>query len=495
MIPTPPSQPSFTPRRKWGVGLDVVVRSLVVLAVVVMVNHLASVFYHRQTLNESQKAELSPQTRNLLQTLTNEIKVTIYYDRNERFYPNIAGVLREYQALNPKVRVETVDYLSDAAAAKRVKLAHQLPETDKAEEKNFVIFECEGRKRQIPGTWIVDYTVERIDNAEQFEYQRKPIALKAETLFTAALLAVTSPKLPKAYVLQGHGGHNLNSGDEVTGYLDFKALLQQNAILVEPLSLAGGTAVPQDCNLLIIPGPRSVLPEVELKRIEQYLDEGGRLFALFNADATGMVGLEQLLAEKWGIGVSSYVVTDRAHAISQDETDIMVGAFSRHPAVIGLINFNLNLQSPRIAGALPVRDDLAHAPKVEVLFETANTATVKGNAKIAPRAFPLAVALEKKPVAGVVTGRGITRMIVVGDSYFLANGPMKLVANRDFAGYALNWLLDRPQFVEGIGPKPFVEYRMTLTAEQRVTLLWLLLGALPGGILMFGGLVWWRRRK
>ena len=36
MVTEPQSKPSFTPRRKWGVGFDVIVRTLVVLAVIVI---------------------------------------------------------------------------------------------------------------------------------------------------------------------------------------------------------------------------------------------------------------------------------------------------------------------------------------------------------------------------------------------------------------------------------------------------------------------------
>jgi hypothetical protein len=87
-------------------------------------------------------------------------------------------------------------------------------------------------------------------------------------------------------------------------------------------------------------------------------------------------------------------------------------------------------------------------------------------------------------------------MIVVGDSFFLANGPIKAMsANRDFADYAVNWLLERSQLLEGLGPRPISEYRIALTVAQMNTIQWLLLGALPGGILLLGGLVWLRRLK
>ena len=86
-------------------------------------------------------------------------------------------------------------------------------------------------------------------------------------------------------------------------------------------------------------------------------------------------------------------------------------------------------------------------------------------------------------------------MIVVGDSFFLGNRQIESGANRDFAGYAANWLLDRTVLLEGIGPRPVTEFRLTMTRAQLKNVRWLLLGALPGGVLAFGWLVWLMRRK
>jgi hypothetical protein len=111
------------------------------------------------------------------------------------------------------------------------------------------------------------------------------------------------------------------------------------------------------------------------------------------------------------------------------------------------------------------------------------------------RSYPLIVAVEQKAVPGVASTRGITRMIVVGDSFFLNNKYIESLANRDFAGYAVNWLLDRTVLLNGIGPRPVTEFRLTMTETQQRNVRWLLLGALPGAILLFGGIVWFVRRK
>ena len=67
--------------------------------------------------------------------------------------------------------------------------------------------------------------------------------------------------------------------------------------------------------------------------------------------------------------------------------------------------------------------------------------------------------------------------------------------NRDFLNAAVNWLCDRPLLVSGIEPRPVTDFHLQLTRHQQRQLAWLLLGALPGGVLFFGWLVWLVRRK
>jgi len=485
-------QPSFSPRRKWSIGLDVLLRTVAVLAVVIMINYLGGRYFKRFFLSSQTKIALSSRTVTVLKSLTNQVKVTLYYDKEDPLYPTLVALLKEYRNVSPYIQVVMVDYQWDAPAAQKVKSRYDLGDAGGDNPKNLVIFDCEGRlPRVLPGKMLADFVLEQLPD-EKEPYRRKFTLFNGEKLFTAAILAVSSLKPFHAYYLQGHGEHPV-SGDEVSGYLKFVTILQQNYVQVEPLSLVGTNPVPMDCNLLVIAGPTTRIAAEELEKIEQYLDQGGRLFALFNSTTKGREsGLENIMA-RWGVIVGASAVVDSANSLKGDGIAVM--AFSKHPAVQSLLGSRLDLIAPRTVTSRPLINAPADAPKVVILAASGKTAVLRDEPKGKPDQYPLAVAVEKGAPPGVVTERGSTRMVVVGDSLFLANGMIDFDANSDFARLAVNWLLDRPQFLDGIDPKPFTEFRIAMTKTQLQGVRWILLAAMPGTILLLGGLVWLRRRK
>jgi hypothetical protein len=174
---------------------------------------------------------------------------------------------------------------------------------------------------------------------------------------------------------------------------------------------------------------------------------------------------------------------------------VIIYTFNNHPVVNPLTGLAVQLVLPRPVGALNTQNPPAEAPKIDELLSSSPQSTLQGDITAAPRSYPLVVAVEQKAVPGVASTRGTTRMIVAGDSTFLDNQMIESGANRDFAGYAVNWLLDRTVLLEGIGPRPVTEFRLQMTRLQQREVRWALLGVLPGAVLLFGGLVWLARRK
>jgi len=484
------SQPSFSVARRWKIGFDVVVRTLLVLTVLVLINYLGAQFFKRFYISAQTRTELSPRTLSVVHSLTNDVTVTLYYDKTDEMFPTIVALLNEYRAANPKITVKAVDYTRDAGEAQKVKEKYKL---SSATDKDLVIFDCEGRVKVANGDALSQYTVEEVPNAKEREFRRKPILFRGEQMFTTLLLAVQNPQPFKAYFLQGHGEPALNDNSD-QGYMKFGAILAQNYIATQPLQLLGDTTIPDDCNLLIIAGPRTEFRESELQKIDQYLSQGGRLFMLFDYFSVNKpTGLESILA-RWGVEVGSDTVQDPDNFATRGQ-DVIIRQFSKHPVVNPLTQLALQLILPRPIAAINWQNPPADAPQVENLIASGPNSTLANSPGLPPRSYPLMIAVEQKPVAGVASPRGTTRMVVTGDSFFLNNRQIESGANRDFLGYAANWLLDRSVLLDGVGPRPVTEFRLLLTDAQQRQIRWLLLGALPGGVLLFGWFIWLLRRK
>jgi ABC-type uncharacterized transport system involved in gliding motility auxiliary subunit len=497
MSGNPKSRPSFSPARRWRIGFDVGLRTVLVLAVILMVNYLSSRIFHRYYLSSQTRVSLSARTVSVLRSITNTVNVTLYFDRKDEFFPDIVALLNEYRAVNPKISIRTVDFVRDAGEAQKVKEKYKRYLTSAA-DKDLVIFDCEDRVKIAAGDALAQYTLEQLPNEKEREFRRKPVSFSGERIFTAMLLALQNPEPLKAYFLKGHGEPSLSDPGEY-GYLKFGSALEQNYLTVTDLELLGPNAVPMDCNLLIIAGPKpapdstKVFSESDLQKIDKYLREGGRLLVLLDVNSVKQpTGLEPIL-QRWGVNVVADSVLDPNYTITGQ--DIKVRIFSPHPVVNSLTDFAMQMILPHPVKAVNWANPPANAPHVTELAFSSPGSFLANDRSLAPQSYPLIAAVEQTPVAGVATPRGTTRIIVAGDSYFLINHYIEAGANRDFLNGAVNWLLDRPQLLEGIGPRPVTEFRLLLSKQQQQQLRWLLLGALPGGVLLFGWLVWLVRRK
>jgi hypothetical protein len=490
MSADPKSRPSFSAASRWQIGLDVALRTALVLAVVVMVNYLGSRFYHRFFLSAQTSVKLSSRTVTALHSVTNAVKVTLFFDTaNEEFYPDIVALLNEYRAVNKNISIRTVDYVQDPGEAEKVKAQYKLAGAD---NKDLVIFDCNDRVKTVSGAAITQYTLEQVPNEKEREFRKKPVAFSGEKIFTAMLMALQNAQPLRAYFLQGHGEPSLTDNGNF-GYLKFASVLQQNSIVVTNLELPDTAEIPMDCNLLVIAAPAAAFADSELQKIGQYLAQGGRLLLLFDyASLKHPTGLEEIL-RRWGINVLADIVQDPQNTITGQ--DIKVRSFGDHPVVNSLADFSLQLVLPRPVEKINLPNPPVNAPEVTQLALTGPNATLTGDRSDPPRSYSLIAAAEQKPTPGVANLRGNTRLIVAGDSIFLGNYYIEGGANRDFLNSAANWLLDRPQLIEGIGPRPITEFRLLMTQHQQQQLRWLLLGALPGGVLFFGWLVWLVRRQ
>ena len=493
-MPQEPS-PSFSVARKWNLSLNAVVTSLTVLALVLMVNYLAARHFTRRSLYNSSQVQLSPLTLRILNSLTNDVKVIIYFDTRDPLYDSVRALLKQYSFLNSRIKVETSDYETDPGA-NLIKSRYNL-----MSGKDMVIFDCRGQFKLVPQNDLSDLDLQPLISGQSREVQRTHF--KGEAMFTSAILNVTSTRSLKAYFLKGHGEHSPEDRESEMGYTKFAEVLKQNNIDWSPLSLLGTNEIPMG-NLLIAAAPADPLPEGELNKIDQYLKNGGRMLVLFDVISVyknKSTGLENILSD-WGVEVGKNIVRDKPNSPSRNGHDLAISAFGNHPIVAPLYKSRLHVVDPRSIRKLRSGPGNADAPNVTELFFTGPDGTVvtdiQGDVIYEHPTdlhtnVCLAVAVEKGKIKNVSADRGTTRIVVVGDSLFWGNQMMDSAANRDFAFLAVNWLLDRSELLS-IPAQPIKKYKLIMTESQLSAVRWLLLGGMPGAVLLLGLLVWVRRR-
>jgi hypothetical protein len=209
-----PHRASFSAARKWAIALNVLASCAALLALVLMVNYLASRHFKRYQWMADERYRLSPMTLKWLDSLTNQVKIIVFFDPHGTLFSSVKGLINEYRLACPKLKVEFVDYLNASGRGELIKTQYRL--TSSADE-NFVIFDSNGKIKIVYEKEMSDYDLSGIFAGKE----ARRTAFKGEQLFTSAIVGITDPKQFKAYFLVGHSEHKPDSEDDTTGYFKF----------------------------------------------------------------------------------------------------------------------------------------------------------------------------------------------------------------------------------------------------------------------------------
>ena len=491
--------PSFSRARKWSLSANLLLAFAAMAALVLMVNYLAARHFTRWSWFESSQARLAPLSLQVLNSVTNPVKVTLYFDKEDPLYRMSWNLLKTYRYANSQIQVEVIDYINEPAAAQVFKRKYSLGDAD----RDLILFDHQSRLATVYQSELSDIDIQSMISGRSKEARRTNF--KGEALFTASILNVISARQVKAYFLDGHGEHDPESDDGMIGYSRFAQVLRENNVLLGKLRLEGPVEIPADCTLLIIPGPRTAMSSDVLEKIDRYLKQGRRLFALFfpTVGTEKESGLEKVLSQ-WGVSVGSDVVIDEKNSVS-DRKDLVTSTFGTHEVVKPLLHgFQLYLVLPRSVSKNKVGTSGSDAPQVEQLVYTSAAGRLITDIRkeqMIPSVkdfignIPVMASVEKGGIRNVTADRGTTRIVVTGESLFLNNDNIDREANHQFASHAINWLLARNDLIAAVPPRPLNEYKLTMTEAQMSAARWILMGAFPGSVLFLGALVWLRRRR
>ena len=323
-----------------------------------------------------------------------------------------------------------------------------------------------------------------------------------EQAFSSAIHAVVQPEKPVIYFLTGHGERDIADYSPATGYSAAARALRRDNLDVRRLIAAATGGIPDDCDLLVVAGPSKQLSREEVELVADYLNRNGR--ALFLLDPYSHSGLDSLLA-RWGVEVAEEVVV----GMTLTGRELLVSSYGDHPITRNLRNVQTMFYLPRMLQPVATLKRGAHQvdrPTVTVLASNTEKGWAEADPETRPPHFdpasdqrgpvPLAVAVERGTVAGIDVEIKPTRLVVVGDSYFVSNASLKVGVggNIDFFMSAVNWLLEREELMAISARDP---QRVELALDRRLVQVVFLLAvvAVPGLVALTGGLIWWKRRR
>ncbi len=476
---------SFSPTTRRVISRRVILAAAVALVCMVLANLLALRNPARVVLTQSADHSLSPLTKNVLGALSNNVRAVVLFDRQADLFEPVKNLLAEYERTSPRLKLEMIDPGRDPGRAEAVQQELRLPLSS---PENRVIFASNNSAKAINESElsILDFSEFMATRAARRTH------FAGEKLFTSAIVAVTEGRQTKIGFVTGHGEHKASDTGGQWGYSKFANLLQQKGLLLQEISIAGTNRIPADCRMLVVAGPRTPYSSGELAKLREYVDIGGSLLTLFNFYSLQRpTGLEKFLADyDFEIGLNQ--VSDSKNEQSGQDGLLLVDDLGSHPITKPILGSRLQMLLPRSVGFSQPDEGDEPAP-VKILAHSSNAGQAvgqtRGNKGIVEREGRVPLIAAKLHTN---EGQPPARIVVAGDSLFLGNSAIEAGANRNFAGLAVNWLLEHEHLL-AIAPRTVTEYRISLTRAEMTSISWLLLVVLPGGTLGLG-LLWWRRQ-
>ena len=464
------------------------------VGVVIALNILAGIYSTRWDLTASRLYQLSPETRAAVRMLDAPVRVLLFAQQEE-----LAAHRDRVNELSNASRLVTIEYVDVDAQPELVRQYD-------VREFGTAVIEHKGR-------------VERIKAGSEQE-------------FTNALNRLREGRTRKVYFTTGHAERDTASTERV-GYSNIAAALERDNFLVETINIARDGDLPPDVTLVVVAGPRADFFRAEVESLQRYLERGGAILfmvdpfedlkryitetgiALFMMDpssvsVTGELRNLTAFVREQGAELVNDVVVDTSEMgqyIGTDASVPVAAAYPSHPITEALTSLTAY---PMARSVRPVpRDGVTVAPIIETGEKTWSETDIQqlaaGRFSMDPakgdRPGPvsLGVAISGRPVStssgGTAPARDTPsrepRLVVVGDSDFVANYSGNVPGNADIFLSMIRWLAQ--ETVVAIPPRVPQERVLTMTGSQVRIVSWFAVLLLPG--LAAGAFVYLRERN
>ena len=473
--PDAPLRTAEIHRRRRGAGVNVFAAVVLAAAVFAVANYCSSLLYAKWHFDYGVSGGLSRRTLSVLQSSQGEITMTSMFEQSHPYGRAARKLLQEY--------AEAAELVHGLAIRSRsLNVNHDMMETAEVmrrhpAEANSILIESGPEFRVVREADMIARTAPVPGRPDE---TRRPMFI-GESACTEAIIDLLRPADSTVYFAAGHGEYDPESHHHITGASAIAQEISRNGAAIRKLNLVQTPAIPQDCDALVIAGPRTLFSPAEVDAVSAYLDNGGKVMVLLDDPYAG--GLSAVL-ERWGLRVANPPGPQHL------PVRISTTQFAEHPATRRLANVMTAFSNPCVIETLdsgPVagrRDKPIVSPLV---FIPPTDPALGVFASGAPRQA-IAAASE---LGASARGRESAKLLVCGDSDFISNA----MTQRGFQGNTL-FVLSSIEWLLGSRIRALSESAANVALDPGVSpvggwrgLAWRTAVALPLAILAFGWVV------
>jgi ABC-type uncharacterized transport system involved in gliding motility auxiliary subunit len=441
---------------------------LLFISIIGMLAWLTNVYFHQFDLTANKRHSLSAESVELLNVLDKEITVNAY-TTDEVTRQAIREIISRYQRVKSDFKLRLLNPDIDIAEAQR-----------------------DGIVMDKPFAFVVHYN-----------NRMEPIDSLSEQAISNALLRLNRRDNQQVVFLSGHGERDINGSDN-RAYATLKQQLTEMGFNLQTVNLLE-KPMPDNTALLVIAAPVNEYLGGEFAQLEKFISNGGNL--LWLVDPGELQGLDRL-AVSFGIQFQAGVIVD-------NNTDLRRTLNIQHPAIIPVTEYfphaitstiRYNTLFPLARGISPLtNENTVNNWQAEALFSSlaqswsetgglTDEMVFDSSAGDVAGPIAIAVALHRQLESKSASQANTQRVVIVGDSDFLADNYIGAGANLNLGLNIFNWLIGDDDFIS-VENKPAADIRLELNDTQLMIIGFGFLLIIPLGLLVAGSVIWYRRRR
>ena len=475
-------------------AVNVIVYSFIFLLIIIVLNVLGYQVNLKKDFTENKINTLSDQSLKILKGLDKDVEIFAFLAEKHSAKNMLKDVLELYSSASKKVKVEFIDPDAKPQSAKQ----------HNAKDGDIVI--ASGGEENL----IKEMTEEAI---------------------TSAIIKVMRTSKPTLCFTQGHGEMKLDDQEQdglgaVAGGIKNEGYETENLDTITE-------GIPNKCDILVVAGPKIPYTKRESAVIGEYLDKGGK--GLFMLDpripdtrlavkiSVLDTGLEDL-ASSMGVKLGRDFVLERHLQLFAGmtlESSVQANKYGAHP-IVAPLEGKITMFPKSVRSVTKLKKEGKGGTVTEFVSSAAgkglswaetdiDSVIKRGSAKVhegdIEGPVPIAVSVERdlikttkdktheEPVDERTKKREKMKSIWIGNSSFVSNGFVRTVEfNWDLYLNMLSWLWGDEEKIS-IRPKTLKTSVLLLTPEQSNMIFYISVLTIPEIILVFGLVIWFKRRK